>query len=158
MTVQLARGETEKLIYGTRDTPRYTQDSPVLPDVWIEYGLNPLEPMDLLLTPHFSSSPGAVARHLRERLEAMRGFDWTNPNPEESGPEAPGGGPRGEPNVVYTQAYVAVSLYLDELVQLVLPMTPWWGHNLQQVTGDKGDRPFAVLRDPTVSALILETL
>jgi hypothetical protein len=32
---------------------RFTQDSPVLPDVWIHYGLEPKEPLDLLLTPSF---------------------------------------------------------------------------------------------------------
>ena len=49
---------------------RFTQDSPVLPDVWIHYGLEPRRRHDLLLTPAFERSPGTLKNELRARLKA----------------------------------------------------------------------------------------
>ncbi len=103
------RSIVENLIYGAPDTPRYTQDSPVLPDVWFGYGRRPGEPIDLLLTPHVDSGAGALAVCLRDRLTAERK-----------------GGRRGAADIAYTQSYVVARLYLDELVRLALPLTGWW--------------------------------
>lgn len=125
-TVSLSRSVIEELIYGTLDTPRWTQDSPILPDVWIRYGEDPTAPQDLLLTPHFDSSAGLVCRDLRERLTKERN-----------------GSERGRPNASYTQDYVAVTVYFDELIRIVLPMTSWWVKNVWEVirtaTREAGD-------------------
>ncbi len=98
----VAREVTEILVYGSQATHRYTQDSPVLADVWIAYGKHPGQPQDVLLTPHFGSSAGQVARRLRERI-------------------------RDDAQIAYNQVYVAASLTLAELVAHVLPVTKWWG-------------------------------
>ena len=56
----------ERLIYQGLGNRRFTQDSPVLPDVWIHYGLQPNEPVDLLLTPTFDAkAPENHAANLR---------------------------------------------------------------------------------------------
>ena len=74
--MRLARSLVEFLIYGLSDLAdedpfdeqprRFTQDSPVLPDVWIRYGEKPNEPQQLLLTPRFGSVAGAVSKAVRE--------------------------------------------------------------------------------------------
>ncbi len=58
----------EGLIFGTENDRRYTQDSPILPDVWLEYAKTPNEPVDLLLTPHRDMSAGQLANAIRNRL------------------------------------------------------------------------------------------
>ena len=39
----------QELIFGTEKERRYTQDSPILPDVWLRFAAKPSEPADLLL-------------------------------------------------------------------------------------------------------------
>jgi hypothetical protein len=91
---------------------RFTQDSPVLPDVWIRYVEAPDDPQHLLLTPHFSATAGEIGGALRVRLLARPG-------------ERRSAGSQ-RPRIAYNEAYVATELYFDELVRLVLPMTQWW--------------------------------
>ena len=43
----LSGSELQELIYGAGPGRRFTQDSPVMPDVWLAYGQSP-EPVDLL--------------------------------------------------------------------------------------------------------------
>ncbi len=45
---------------GPRKVRRFAQDSPVMPDVWIHYGLQPYKRQDLLLTPMLDRSPGKL--------------------------------------------------------------------------------------------------
>ncbi len=113
------RERMEELIYG-KGARRFTQDSPVLPDVWIEYGKEgPEHPLrqQLLLTPVFGSRPGVVARLLRRQL----------------GDEAAKAG------ISYNQTYVAVGLELPDLVRLVLPMTQWWRDNVRRPEVENGN-------------------
>lgn len=110
-----------RLIFGTRDRGgerRFTQDSPILPDVWQAYGEAPAAPLDLLLTPHIRASAGAVGQELRARLLADRSGD------SESDPPAP------RPRVSYNQFHVVAPLTFSEAVRLVLPMTGWWRHHI----------------------------
>ena len=63
------RDQIEALFYGRPENQRrFTQDFPILPDVWIEYGKDPAGRVEVLLTPHNESDAPAVARALRERL------------------------------------------------------------------------------------------
>ena len=113
----LKRDDLETLIFGGGSSRRYTQDSPIMPDVWLEYGENPDQRLDLLLIPHNESRAGALARELRERLSAERNTaHWRQLHPD--APRATG--------IAYNQSTVAVELYFDELVRVVLPMTKWW--------------------------------
>ncbi len=115
----------EGLIYGFGAQRRRTQDSPVLPDVWTFYAaptLDPLgrgkrdtkaeRPLELLLTPHTEAGPARLAVELRERLAQLRGQ---------------GSGDRRQPaRIAYTQSYVVARLYFDEVVRVLIPLTPWW--------------------------------
>jgi len=117
----LTRDVMEQLMFGTGQVRRFTQDSPVLPDVWLEYAkesgddarLTPevktgerFPPIKLLLTPYKETAAGEVRKVLRKRLEDE--------------------GQRKEPRVVYNQSTIAATLYFEELIRVVLPMTQWW--------------------------------
>ncbi len=117
--MHLSRQLIEKYIYGDEAGRRQTQDSPVLPDVWIRYGCwaehrvrpgrdeGPGCGRELLLTPRFGFTPGQVANQLRKTL-----------------PEQPEGERRHR--VAYNQTYVAANLSFLELIRHVMPMTWWW--------------------------------
>ena len=55
------RDQIEALFYGRPENQRrFTQDFPILPDVWIEYGKDPAGRVEVLLTPHNESDAPAV--------------------------------------------------------------------------------------------------
>ena len=61
--MKISRDRILKLVYGD-EQPRFTQDSPILPDVWIEYGKNPNKAVELLITPQFGIKPGLICKEL----------------------------------------------------------------------------------------------
>lgn len=101
----------DDLIFGGRGVRRFTQDSPVLPDVWIAYAEDPREPQDLLLTPYAKRSASDLAAAVRKRLS--QGRTGTTPS-----------------RLAYTATYVAVSLTYDELLWVALPLSRWWQRKL----------------------------
>jgi serine protease AprX len=120
---KLDRKLMEQLMFGTGRVRRFTQDSPVLPDVWLEYArvfvedeerqTYPADPetVKLLLTPFRDTATGEVAKELRRRLGSER-----------TGPRAG----KGNARVVYNQSIVAATLYFTDLIRIILPMTAWW--------------------------------
>ncbi len=144
----IGAGVVEHLVYGSPATHRYTQDSPVLADVWTAYGKEPEKTQDLLLTPRFGSSAGRVSVELRQRLRAAR-------------PDGP------PPRVAYNDVYVAASVHYRELIHLVLPMTRWWPwlwSDIERIrTGHQPDdgevlRPDGLLRDPKIQGHLFQAL
>jgi hypothetical protein len=135
---KLDRQLLEQLIFGTGRVRRFTQDTPILPDVWIEYARDrededarltrtpdrtdtgdPFPPIKLLLAPLREQSSGTVAQELRRRLREDRtAKEW----------QAFGHDPRKLPRVVYNQSTVAATLYFEDLIRVALPMTSWWTH------------------------------
>ncbi len=117
--MELTRENLLDLLYGQGDSRRYTQDSPVMPDVWLAFVERPDEPLDLLLTPYQprrrrASSPDAVASLLRQRLEDKT-IQGSSPKADLS-----------KYSVAFHQASVAVSLTFEEMVKVVLPISRWW--------------------------------
>lgn len=122
---KLDRQLMEQLMFGTGRVRRFTQDSPVLPDVWLEYArvldqeeerqTHPADPkaVKLLLTPFRETATGEVAKELRRRLGSER-------TGEDAG--------KRNARVVYNQSIVAATLYFRDLVRIILPMTAWWGN------------------------------
>ena len=116
-----ARKWLEDLIFEDEAARRFTQDSPVLPDVWIRYGLrafgieskSPL--VDLLATPHRDVSAAEFARAMET---ALKGYDRKSE-------VAPGAEPNYE--VAYSQSSVAVRVDFTRLCSVLLPMSDWWG-------------------------------
>jgi hypothetical protein len=111
------REELEDLIYRQNGLTRFTQDSPVLPDVWFEFGQNPTAKIDLLLNPHYEASPGRVAQVIEQRLAAEQNSKAASKFKCSDG--------RGS-DIAYNQSTVVVRLCFHELVRVVLPLTPWW--------------------------------
>lgn len=113
----LARERIEELIFGTERFRRFTQDSPILPDVWIGYGTDPGRPLDLLLTPRRETTPGELSRVIRERLERERDTaHWQRLH----------GTAPGQTRLAYNESYVVATLWFDEVVRVVLPLSMWW--------------------------------
>jgi serine protease AprX len=106
----MRRETIEHLFYGRPEQQRrFTQDFPVLPDVWIEYGKDPNARIEVLLTPHNESDAPTVARVLRERLAA----------------DAHATGSTGG-HVLYNESVVMAALTFPQLLRCTLPLTAWW--------------------------------
>jgi hypothetical protein len=68
----MQREAIEDLIYGgANQRRRFTQDFPVLPDVWIGYGMESRKRLELLLTPHTRSDAPSLTRALRAWLDSV---------------------------------------------------------------------------------------
>jgi subtilisin family serine protease len=106
----MQRDTIERLFYGEPEHQRrFTQDFPILPDVWIEYGKNPAGTIELLLTPHNESDSATLARALRQRLAAE--------------PQAAGA---STARVLYNESVVLAALTFPQLLRAALPLSTWW--------------------------------
>ena len=145
----LDRDLMEQLLFGTGRARRFTQDSPVLPDVWLQYAKQPEDadggqsgaaarpgrraatdafpPVKLLLTPYREVPAGEVRRKVRERLPVER---------QTTAWRSFGHAPEPLPRVVYNLSTVAATLHFEDLVRVVLPMTEWWHRLLEDWTLD----------------------
>ena len=97
-------------VFGQGQLRRYTQDSPVMPDVWMAYGDADREArIDLLLEPHREAGAAALALALQlNKLTAAR----------------------PDMQLAYNQSHVAAELTFEELVRGALPMSRWWREEL----------------------------
>lgn len=116
----LSRDDIRALLYSQGQDSRFTQDSPVLPDVWMEYAENPAAAVDLLLTPNqernsTSLSPSWLASKLTEMLRADSGQSKQLKRAS-----------RHHHEIAVNQTTVAVRLTFKELVRVVLPLSSWW--------------------------------
>ena len=133
---KLTREQIENLLYGGRYTPRFTQDSPILPDVWIKYAEEPEIPHELLITPFQDPSTTSVtAGQLSKVLKAcLRANEARHP------PGSPRRSPDGRGSeVAYNQSTVLATLWFDELVRVVLPLSAWW-HRIGESSAADGGR------------------
>jgi serine protease AprX len=112
-----------KLIYEPLPGTRFTQDSPVMPDVWVAYAQSE-KPVGLLLTPHTGATPGELAAALYKSLS------------EEALAAA---------RVAKSDTYVVADLTLEDLVASALPLTLWWHEEILGATREPSDQRF--LRD-----------
>ncbi len=150
----LKRGLTEKLIYGHEFAGRFTQDSPILPDVWIKCAEKPTERHDLLITPYLEAnasrmSAGRLSRELRERLDREAATPvWRRLHAGETRPAA---------RVAYNQSTVAAWLTFDEVVRVLLPLSKWWTDRVMRYGLDRG---LSVLSQPAAQEvqILTETL
>ncbi len=133
---KLTRKLMEQIMFGTGRVRRFTQDSPILPDVWLEYAKRPEErtslppvakdrqgaddafpAVKLLITPYRETSAGDVRSELRDRLRDERKKKEWKVFRHLAKPL---------PRVVYNQTTVAATLHFEDLIRVVLPMTDWW--------------------------------
>jgi serine protease AprX len=116
---RLDEATLRRFVFQTFGRARRTQDSPVVPDVWLSYIRmaeniarlrmlsKPLPDgaLDLLLTPWTGTTPGYVAQRLRERL------------PEER---------RKAARIAQSTSRAVARVDFLTLVRDVLPLTGWW--------------------------------
>ena len=153
--MRVERNWLRRVIFDVDDGRRYTQDSPILPDVWLsagaEYCSDPDARVDLILTPYKDYPPSELARRLGKRLRRLRTLAldrrMTDPTvPVPSSPKDEAGPPmlrsmddtrvirRSSWMLSVNQTNVVVSLTLTELIAAVLPLSPWWERNVLQVS------------------------
>ncbi len=118
-------------------TKRFTQDSPILPEVWlsggVEYCRDENARVDLLLTPHREQTAGLLARAILNGLDlafttlehAATGGDARPLNRYDDSPLT-----KPTWTVSVNQTTVAASLTFKELITCVLPLSPWWKRNV----------------------------
>ncbi|HVQ07528.1 MAG TPA: S8 family serine peptidase [Allosphingosinicella sp.] len=97
-----------RILYGNGDRQRFTQDTPILPEVWQRYAARPGARQDLLITPLESTSAVAL---LRELLES-EGEDGD-------------GALRKQARFAPLQTFLAAQLTFRELIHYLLPRTDW---------------------------------
>jgi serine protease AprX len=97
-------------IFGTEQLKRFTQDSPIMPDVWLAYGRAPNDAIDVLLEPHASSTTAQLAQAVLEADHSPR-----RPAPL---------------RLAYNASHVAVELTFEQLLRSVLPLSQWWQQHL----------------------------
>lgn len=100
-----ARGLVATILYGAGMHRRFTQEVPVLPDVWGEYLDKPDGKINLLIEPWIKRSPTEVTEHLR-RTMGEQAFD--------------------RDRIVYNRTTVAASMALVDLVAYIVPLTGWY--------------------------------
>lgn len=131
MSEKLSRRFVENLMFGTGRARRFTQDSPVLPDVWLAYA-GAVEDesvvpsrhgaVHLLLTPYNEVTPGEVRNALAELLDSTA----------KKARKYFGHDKRSMP-VIYNQTTVSAEAYFEDLVRAVLPLTAWWKQLKDQI-------------------------
>jgi serine protease AprX len=127
----------EAVLYGSGAGRRFTQDSPVLPDVWVRYLEQPLKPLDLLIEPWMDTPPSQVAGALLQRFKnESEGRDplyvaldeepglATTPEIESPGSEDSTSPERGR--TTYNRTMVVSQLKLRDLIRHVIPLSFWY--------------------------------
>src|SRR4051812_25645679 len=86
---------------------RFTQDTPILPDVWMAYGAAPDKPQDLLLIPHHEARAGQVAQELRAAVGVLRSAGRSRRKRH-----------REAVRIAHMPGIIAANLHFDELISL----------------------------------------
>jgi serine protease AprX len=126
MAMEIRREWFEQLIFRGAAARRFTQDSPVLPDVWLEYAQSypkHAAAADLILTPHRDASAAQLAHALRLRL-ARDGNGV--PRRKVSTRTRRGTAEVSRPDVAYHLSSVVARIRFEQLVRVVLPLSAWW--------------------------------
>jgi serine protease AprX len=138
---KLDEGTLRRFVFRTFGRARRTQDSPVMPDVWLRYirlvekianarveGSNPPNGVvDLLLTPWSGDSPGDIASKLRERLKRR--------DAEKLTAGQMGGQRFNSARVALSESRVVACVDFETLVRDVVPLTGWWKGLFQKKKG-----------------------
>ena len=111
------------LLFGNEREKRYTQDSPILPEVWLEYfKKDPGDCPDLLLYPDRKSSPGVLRTRIFECLKILNHKKYKVLRRA----------------LVYNETHLVGELSFTELLFSVLPLTYWWNIKCcDKISGDK---------------------
>jgi len=112
----------ETVLYGAGYARRFTQDSPVLPDVWASFFEKPGERIDLLIEPWLDKTSFAVARELAVRL-------MIHPDAEQSAFQSDSktvAASGSDPRVASNRTMAIATLTLKQVITKVIPLTGWY--------------------------------
>jgi serine protease AprX len=104
MAIPIPSPLIEFILLGPLDDRRQLQDSPILGDVWVEFGKRPAERLDLLISPHRGNHAGTVAGEIDDGL----GHD------------------DDKANIAFLQGIIVARLTFEEVLRVVAPKTHWW--------------------------------
>jgi hypothetical protein len=93
----------EFMLLGPLEDRRQLQDSPILGDVWVQFGKKPSEPADLLISPYRGQHSGVVAQQIDSGLAEDR-----------------------DAEIAFLQGLIVARLTFREVAELVVPKTKWW--------------------------------
>jgi hypothetical protein len=97
-----------RILYGCGDRQRFTQQTPILPEVWQHYAARPGLRQDLLITPLESTSAVALLRQLLNHAASEDQPDLIK-----------------EARFAPLQSFLAARLTFRELIHYLLPRTKW---------------------------------
>ena len=115
---------------------RFTQDTPVLPEVWIAFGTEPDRDQELLLTPNSASSMQQLVVELRARLSEERKE------------------PSDDIFIAYNESHVLIAVNFRELIRCVLPLSVWWNRSVPDSGIAEGLQ--ALAEDPNIIPLLID--
>jgi hypothetical protein len=126
-----------RILYGCSDRQRFTQETPILVEVWQRYAAEPGAAQDLLITPLESTSAVALLR------------DLLTPEGKDDKRDL-----RKGARFAPLQSFLAAKLTFRELIHYLLPRTEWAG-NAWAAFKDKAKPDFAdtAFRQVLVTAL-----
>jgi serine protease AprX len=104
MAVPIPSPLVEFILLGPLDDRRQLQDSPILGDVWVEFGKKPSERLDLLIAPYRGEHAGSVAAEIEDGL----------------------GHEDDLANIAFLQGLVVARLTFREVMEVIAPKTKWW--------------------------------
>lgn len=96
----------EFILLGPLDDRRQLQESPILGDVWVKFGMKPAAALDLLIEPYKNLHAGSVAAAIASELDDDDKSETAN--------------------VAYLQGFVVADLTFEEVLTVVVPKTKWW--------------------------------
>jgi serine protease AprX len=127
----MERAVIEELFYGKPEHQRrFTQDFPILPEVWMDYADKPAERLSLLLTPHNRTDAPTLARALRKRLSDEQNVVIEGVRFWES--EHPG---LSRPTILFNESVVLAAFSFWELMRVAMPLTDWWRRAIAPIPG-----------------------
>src|SRR5688500_10073439 len=104
MSIPIPSPLVEFILLGPQDDRRQLQDSPILGDVWVEFGKRPSQALDLLIAPYRGQLAGTVAAAIDDGLGAE--YDVAE--------------------IAYLQGLVVARLTFEQVLRVVVPKTRWW--------------------------------
>lgn len=142
---KLDEATLRRFVFQTFGRARRTQDSPVMPDVWLRYirvaeaiaqsrirgkQSAATEWVDLLLTPWSGARAGEIAKRLRDQL----------PDGATPGSEAKPGSRRAIARIAISDSRVVVCANFEMLVCNIVPLSNWWRSSLKPPASERKGR------------------
>src|SRR3954468_18141505 len=106
LSLEIPRALVEFILLGPEGDRRQLQDSPILGDVWLEFGRKPGARLELLITPYKDHAAATLAAVLTGDLKIENGAIK----------DGPVDGLPDRSNIAFLQGIVAASLRFDEVL------------------------------------------